>query len=120
MVWKALEAGKILLEEGINPEIINIHTIKPIDEKAILQSVTKTRCVVTAEEHNVYGGLGEAVAQVLVKNQPAPQEFVAVNDTFGESGKPDELMAKYHIDTPDIVAAAQRAMTRKTHFKPQI
>jgi transketolase len=120
MVWKALEAGKILLEKGVNPEIINIHTIKPIDEKAILQSVTKTRCVVTAEEHNVYGGLGEAVAQVLVKNHPAPQEFVAVNDTFGESGKPDELMAKYHIDTPDIVAAAQRAMTRKTHFKPQI
>jgi transketolase len=113
LVWKALEAAKILLEKGIHAEIINIHTIKPIDEAAILRSAAKTRCVVTAEEHNKYGGLGDAVAQVLVKNLPVPQEYVAVNDTFGESGKPEELLTKYHIDTPDIVAAAQKAIARK-------
>jgi transketolase len=113
LVWKALEAGKILLEKGINAEIINIHTIKPLDEAAILKSVAKTGCVVTAEEHNRFGGLGEAVAQVLTTNLPAPQEFVAVNDSFGESGKPDELMAKYHLDTPDIVAAAEKVIARK-------
>jgi transketolase len=113
LVWKALEAAKILLEKGIHAEIINLHTIKPIDEAAILRSAAKTRCVVTAEEHNKYGGMGDAVAQVLVKNLPVPQEYVAVNDTFGESGKPEELMTKYHIDTPDIVAAAQKAIGRK-------
>jgi len=113
LVWKALEAGKILLEKGIHAEIINLHTIKPIDETAILQSAAKTKCVVTAEEHNRFGGMGDAVAQVLVKNLPVPQEYVAVNDTFGESGKPEELMTKYHIDTPDIVAAAQKAIARK-------
>ena len=113
LVWKALEAGKILLEKGINAEIINVHTIKPLDEAAILKSVAKTGCVVTAEEHNRFGGLGEVVAQVLTTNLPAPQEFVAVNDSFGESGKPDELMAKYHLDTPDIVAAAEKVIARK-------
>jgi transketolase len=113
LVWKALEAGKILLEKGINAEIINIHTIKPLDDAAILKSVAKTGCVVTAEEHNRFGGLGEVVAQGLTTNLPAPQEFVAVNDSFGESGKPDELMAKYHLDTPDIVAAAEKVIARK-------
>jgi transketolase len=114
LVWKALEAGKILAEKGISVEIINIHTIKPIDEAAILKSVSKTKCVVTAEEHNKYGGLGDAVAQVLSLHLPSPQEYVAVNDTFGESGKPDELMKKYHIDTPDIVVAAEKAISRKS------
>ncbi len=113
LVWKAIEAGKILLEKGINPEIINIHTIKPLDAESILTSVRKTKCVVTAEEHMIFGGLGESIAQVLVKHHPVPQEFVGVNDTFGESGKPEELLAKYHLDTPDIVAAAERAIRRK-------
>ncbi len=113
LVWKALEAGKILSEKGYSPEIINIHTIKPLDEEAILKSVAKTRCLVTAEEHNRYGGLGEMVAQLLTTKFPAHQEFVAVNDSFGESGKPEELMAKYHIDTPDIVAAVEKVMARK-------
>lgn len=116
LVWKTLEAGKILLEKGIDPEIINLHTIKPIDEAAILTSTAKTGCVVTAEEHNKYGGMGEAVAHILIKKHPIPQEFVAVNDTFGESGKPEELMAKYHIDTPDIVAAAERVIQRKKKY----
>lgn len=113
LVWKALEAGKALLEKGIVAEIINIHTIKPLDEATILKSVSKTRCVVTAEEHNRYGGLGDAVAQVLVKHLPLPQEYVAVNDTFGESGKPEELMKKYHIDTTDIMAAVEKVIARK-------
>lgn len=113
MVWKALEAQELLAEKGISAEVINMHTIKPLDTEAILSSVAKTGCVVTAEEHMMNGGLGDAVAQVLAKNSPAPQEFVAVNDTFGESGTPNELLKKYHLETVDIVLAAERALNRK-------
>jgi len=113
LVWKALEAAKILHEKGISAEVINIHTIKPIDEAAILKSVAKTKCVVTAEEHQIAGGLGESVAQVLSRNTPTPMEYVAVNDTFGESGTPDELMVKYGLDTPNIVTAAEKVVKRK-------
>jgi transketolase len=113
MVWKAIEAAQILLQKGINPEIINIHTIKPLDEAAVLHSVKKTKCVVTAEEHQVAGGMGESIAGVLTRHLPAPIEFVGVNDTFGESGTPDELMKKYGLDAIDIVNAAQRAISRK-------
>ena len=113
MVWKSIEALKTLHEMGISAELINMHTIKPLDEAAILKSVAKTGCVVTAEEHMMNGGLGEAVSQVLSRKHPVPQEYVAVNDTFGESGTPMELMTKYHIDTPDVVAAVQRAIARK-------
>jgi len=113
MVWKALEAQVQLAEKGISAEVINMHTIKPLDTEAILSSVGKTGCVVTAEEHMMNGGLGDAVAQVLAKSSPAPQEFVAVNDTFGESGTPNELLKKYHLETTDIVLAAERAVARK-------
>lgn len=113
MVWKALEAQELLAEKGISAEVINMHTIKPLDIEAILSSVAKTGCLVTAEEHMMNGGLGDAVAQVLAKNSPAPQEFVAVNDTFGESGTPNELLKKYHLETVDIVLAAERALARK-------
>ncbi|NEM97248.1 transketolase family protein [Pontibacter burrus] len=113
LVWKAILAGHILAEKGINAEIINIHTIKPIDAEAILKSAAKTGCVVTAEEHNRFGGLGDAVAQVLVANNPVPQEYVAVNDTFGESGTPDQLMEKYGLTENDIVAAVERVISRK-------
>ncbi|MDC3351897.1 transketolase family protein [Crocinitomicaceae bacterium] len=113
LVWKAIEASQILLEKGINPEIINIHTIKPLDEKAVLASVSKTKCVVTAEEHMMNGGLGDSISQLLARKAPSPLEMVAVNDTFGESGKGDELMAKYNIDTPDVVAAAEKVILRK-------
>jgi transketolase len=113
MVWKALEAQILLAEKGISAEVINMHTIKPLDTQAILSSVAKTGCVVTAEEHMMNGGLGDAVAQVLAKSSPAPQEFVAVNDTFGESGTPNELLKKYHLETTDIVLAAERAVARK-------
>jgi transketolase len=114
LVWKAILAGHILAEKGINAEIINIHTIKPLDAEAILKSVAKTGCAVTAEEHNRFGGLGDAVAQVLIANTPVPQEYVAVNDTFGESGTPDQLMEKYGLTENDIVAAAERAISRKS------
>jgi transketolase len=113
LVWKAIEAGEMLAEKGINAEIINIHTIKPLDEAAILNSVRKTHCVVTAEEHQRNGGLGDAVAQVLSRNLPAPQEYVAVNDSFGESGTPDQLMKKYGLDKQNIVDAVERVMARK-------
>lgn len=113
MVWKSIEAAKELEAKGISAEVINMHTIKPLDEQAILNSVAKTKCVVTAEEHMYNGGLGDSVAQLLARTTPTPQEFVAVNDTFGESGTPDELMAKYHIDTPDVVAAALKVLKRK-------
>jgi len=113
MVWKALEAQVQLAEKGISAEVINMHTIKPLDTEAILSSVAKTGCVVTAEEHMMNGGLGDAVAQVLAKSSPAPQEFVAVNDTFGESGTPNELLKKYHLETTDIVLAAERVLARK-------
>lgn len=113
LVWEAIQAGEILAAEGIDAEIINIHTIKPLDEKAILDSVAKTGCVVTAEEHNRLGGLGDSVAQVLVKNLLAPQEYVAVDDSFGESATPAQLMEKYGLTAKDIVAAAKRAIARK-------
>lgn len=113
LVWKALEACKILKEKGIEAEVINIHTIKPLDEKAILESVNKTGCAVSAEEHQMNGGLGDSIAQLLALQFPAPMEMVAVNDKFGESGKPEELMRKYHLDTPDIVEAAIKAISRK-------
>jgi transketolase len=113
LVWKAIEAGEQLATMGIDAEIINIHTIKPLDEEAILKSLAKTGCVVTAEEHQMNGGLGDSVAQLLARKAPAPQEYVAVNDSFGESGTPDELMVKYGLDTANIVDAAKRALTRK-------
>ncbi|MBU3660129.1 MAG: transketolase family protein [Flavobacteriales bacterium] len=113
LVWKSIEALKTLEAKGISVELINMHTIKPLDVQAILKSVAKTRCVVTAEEHMRNGGLGDAVAQVLAQNDPIPQEFVAVNDTFGESGTPMELMTKYGIDTPDVIAAVEKVLARK-------
>jgi len=113
MVWKSIEALKALTEKGISVELINMHTIKPLDVEAILKSVAKTRCVVTAEEHMRNGGLGDAVAQVLAQHDPLPQEFVAVNDKFGESGTPMELMTKYGIDTADVVAAVEKVLARK-------
>ncbi|MFC7522459.1 transketolase family protein [Parapedobacter sp. GCM10030251] len=113
LVWEAIQAGEKLAEMGIDAEIINIHTIKPLDEEAILKSVAKTGCVVTAEEHNRLGGLGDSVAQVLAKNNPTPQEYVAVNDSFGESGTPAQLMEKYGLNAANIVAAVQRVIKRK-------
>lgn len=113
LVWNALQAGRILEEQGISAEIINIHTIKPLDAEAVLTSVGKTRCVVTAEEHMCNGGLGDSIAQLLALNHPAPIEMVAVNDTFGESGKPEELLKKFGLDVPDIVAAALKVIARK-------
>lgn len=113
LVWKAIEAGEKLAEKGISAEVINIHTIKPLDDAAILKSVAKTKCVVTAEEHQRNGGLGDSVAQLLARHQPAPQEYVAVNDSFGESGTPDELMTKYGLDTINIIEAVERVMKRK-------
>lgn len=115
LVWKAIEAAKILKEKGINAEIINIHTIKPLDEEAILRSVQKTKCVVSAEEHQRNGGLGDAIAQLLVRNNPLPMEMVAVDDSFGESGTPEELMKKYGLDTPDIINAVQKVISRKNN-----
>lgn len=113
LVWEALEAAKALNEIGISAEVINIHTIKPLDEKAILESVAKTRCVVTAEEHNYLGGLGESVARVLALHQPTPQEFVATKDTFGESGTPAQLMNKYGLNSNAIVEAVKKVLSRK-------
>lgn len=113
LVWKALLAADELAQKGFSTEVINIHTIKPLDEEAVLNSVGKTRCVVTAEEHQRNGGLGDSIAQLLARKYPAPVEMVAVNDSFGESGKPEELLKKYHLDTPDIVEAALRVIARK-------
>ncbi|MEP6951308.1 MAG: transketolase family protein [Ginsengibacter sp.] len=113
LVWKAIEAGKILEEKGFSVELINIHTIKPLDEAAIIQSIQKTKCAVTAEEHNILGGLGDSIAHVAAKNFPVPIEYVGTKDTFGESGKPEDLLKKYGLDTPDIVAAAEKSMARK-------
>ena len=112
LVWKAIEAGRILEEKGVSVEVINIHTIKPLDEEAVLKSVKKTGCVVTCEEHNKYGGLGESVARLLSTELPTPQEFVAVNDSFGESGTPDQLMTKYGLDSVNIVEAVQKVIKR--------
>lgn len=113
MVWKAIEAGKALEEKGYSVEVINIHTIKPLDEEAVLASLAKTKCAVTVEEHNVIGGLGDSIAQLVAKNFPVPIEFIGTNDTFGESGKPTELLKKYGLDTPFIVTAAEKVISRK-------
>lgn len=113
LVWKSIEAAQLLNEQGISVELINMHTIKPLDTEAILASARKTGCVVTAEEHMMNGGLGDSVAQVLAREFPAPQEFVAVNDSFGESGTPMELMTKYGIDSGDVVNAVNRVLQRK-------
>jgi len=113
LVWKAIEAEAELAKEGISAEVINIHTIKPLDEEAILKSAAKTGCVVSAEEHQLAGGLGESIASVLVRNRLCPMEFVAVNDQFGESGKPDQLLDKYGLGVVDIVNAAKKAVSRK-------
>ena len=113
LVWKAIEAGKILQAKGISVEIINIHTVKPIDADAVLKSISKTKCAVTAEEHNIIGGLGDSIAQVAAKNLPVPIEYVGTKDTFGESGTPTQLLQKYGLDTPDIVAAAEKVIARK-------
>ena len=107
------EAADTLSKEGIQASVYNMHTIKPLDDAAILASVAKTKCVVTAEEHNILGGLGESVARVLAINNPVPQEFVAVNDTFGESGTPAQLMEKYKLNDKAIVAAVKKVITRK-------
>jgi transketolase len=113
LVWKAMEAVEILKAKGMNAELINIHTIKPLDDAAILESVAKTRCVVTAEEHMMNGGLGDSIAQLLARKMPLPLEMVAVNDKFGESGTPEELMIKYGLDTTNILEAALKAIQRK-------
>ncbi len=113
LVWEALEAAKALNEKGISAEVINIHTIKPLDAKAIIDSVTKTKCIVTAEEHNHLGGLGESVARVLATNKPTPQEFIATNDTFGESGTPAQLMEKYGLNSDAIIKACEKVIKRK-------
>ena len=113
LVWEALEAAKILNEQGISAEVINIHTIKPLDDAIIIKSVAKTGCIVTAEEHNYMGGLGESVAGVLALNLPTPQEFVATQDTFGESGTPAQLMDKYGLNKEAIVTASQKVIQRK-------
>ncbi len=113
LVWEALQASESLKAEGISVEVINIHTIKPLDEDIILKSVAKTRCIVTAEEHNKLGGLGESVARILALNNPTAQEFVAVNDTFGESGTPRQLMKKYGLDSDAIIKAVKKIILRK-------
>ena len=113
LVWEAIEAGHILAEMGIDAEVINIHTIKPLDAEAILKSVEKTGCVVTAEEHQMNGGLGDSVAQLLSRKNPSPLEMVAVNDSFGESGVPAQLMEKYGLTRTDIVKSVQDVLKRK-------
>ena len=113
LVWEALEAAKFLYNKGISVDVLNIHTIKPLDDEEILKSVNKTGCVVTAEEHNYLGGLGESVSRVLVKNNPVPQEFVATNDTFGESGTPQQLMKKYGINYESIIDSVIKVIKRK-------
>ena len=113
LVWEALKAAETLNEQGISAEVINIHTIKPLDDEAILKSVSKTRCIVTAEEHNFLGGLGESVARVLATNNPTPQEFVATQDTFGESGTPEQLMEKYGLNANAICKAVLKVIDRK-------
>src|ERR1700712_4826127 len=113
MVWKAIEAGIALEEKGISVEVINIHTIKPLDTAAILTSITKTKCAVTVEEHNIIGGLGDSIAQVAAQNLPIPIEYVGTNDTFGESGTPTQLLEKYGLTAPHVVAAVEKVMQRK-------
>jgi transketolase len=113
LVWKAIEAARILGQQNLSAEVINIHTIKPLDEAAVIASVAKTGCAVTAEEHQIHGGLGDLIASVVARHNPVPMEMVAVKDSFGESGKPEELMKKYGLDTPNIVDAALRILARK-------
>jgi transketolase len=113
LLWHAIEAEARLADRGISAEVINIHTIKPLDQQAVLQSVAKTKCAVTAEEHQINGGLGDNIAQLLARTQPAPMEMVGVNDQFGESGKPAELMEKYGLSTNDIFEAVLKVMARK-------
>jgi transketolase len=113
LVWEALQAAEQLEEAGVTAEVINIHTIKPLDDEAILKSVKKTGCIVTAEEHNFLGGLGESVARVLAENHPTPQEFVATKDTFGESGTPEQLMDKYGLNAEAIIKATKKVIERK-------
>ena len=113
MVWKAIEAGVILEEKGISVEVINIHTIKPLDAPAVLNSIKKTRCAVTVEEHNILGGLGDAIAHTAATNFPIPIEYIGTKDTFGESGIPTQLLKKYGLDTPNIVEAAEKVLKRK-------
>jgi transketolase len=113
LVWEALQASEILEKSGISAEVINIHTIKPLDKDTILKSVAKTGCIVTAEEHNKFGGLGESVARVLAEQNPVPQEFVAVKDSFGESGTPAELMEKYELNDKAIIKAINKVIKRK-------
>jgi transketolase len=115
LVWEAIQAGEELEKIGIDAEIINIHTIKPLDEEAILTSIKKTGCVVTAEEHNRLGGLGDSIAQLLAKKQPTPQEYVAVDDSFGESGTPAQLMEKYGLNAASIVLATKKVLSRKVY-----
>ncbi len=114
LVWIAIEAAKLLKEKGIHADVINMHTIKPIDKEAILRSITKTGCAVTAEEHNVIGGLGDSIAQVAASSLPVPIEMIGTQDTFGESGKPVELLKKYGLDAEHIAAAAEKAISRKS------
>jgi transketolase len=113
LVWEALIAAEALAEKGISAEVINIHTIKPLDEEAILKSLAKTKCIVTAEEHNIIGGLGESISRVLALSNPMPQEFVAVQDSFGESGTPEQLMEKYQLNHQAITRAVEKVMKRK-------
>lgn len=113
LVWNAIQAGIQLQEKGISAEVINIHTIKPLDEEAVLKSIRKTKCVVTAEEHNVLGGMGDSIAQCAAKNFPVPIEYIGVNDSFGESGTPAQLLKKYGLEASDLAAAAERAIARK-------
>ena len=113
MVWNAIQAGIALEEKGISVEVVNIHTIKPLDEEAVIESLRKTKCAVTAEEHNIYGGLGDSIAQVAAKHFPVPIEYVGTQDVFGESGTPAQLLKKYGLDVPDIIAAAEKALSRK-------
>jgi transketolase len=113
LVWEALLAAETLAEKGISAEVINIHTIKPLDEAAILASVSKTGCIVTAEEHNILGGLGESVARTLAVQHPTPQEFIGTRDTFGESGTPAQLMDKYGLNHAAISLAAEKVIKRK-------
>lgn len=113
MVWKAIEAGKILEEKGVKVEVINIHTIKPLDTAAVIASLKKTKCAVTVEEHNIIGGLGDAIAHAAAAEFPVPIEMIGTRDTFGESGTPTQLLTKYGLDTPNILEAVEKVMAKK-------
>lgn len=113
LVWESLQAAEALHKKGISADVINIHTIKPLDAEAIIESVSKTGCIVTAEEHNFWGGLGESVSRILANKRPTPQEFVATQDTFGESGTPEKLMEKYGLNAETILKATLKVITRK-------